>query len=335
MCAASAVFASGDSLSTDVSCRTPAGYVRVASNGQCRRNEKVFTTFGDLDSRLKTLETAATGKDEQIASLVAAVETLQRAVTDLQARAGKIPAGSQIAHGFVFYPGVSLASAELRYRDVSGFDLTGADFSFADFQGGNLSGANLYTANFWTANLTGANLFDANLANALLADANLSGADLSRASVAGAELASINLTGANLDGTDFTGAHLCYVLSGGVTGTPTSLPGGWQLLSGYLVGATANLTGANLSGMNLMTADLELTTLTGADLSGSNLTGLNLTGTNLSGANLSGSNLTGVNLRYANLSGANLSGVVSGGITGTPDALPAGWAIQSGVLVHS
>jgi uncharacterized protein YjbI with pentapeptide repeats len=39
------------------------------------------------------------------------------------------------------------------------------------------------------------------------------------------------------------------------------------------------------------------------------------------------------NLTGANLSGADLNRVISGGITGTPSALPAGWILVDGYLV--
>ena len=50
------------------------------------------------------------------------------------------------------------------------------------------------------------------------------------------------------------------VTSGGVTG-PATLPAGWSLVDGYLLGPDANLVGADLSGDNL----------TGVNLYGANL----------------------------------------------------------------
>jgi alpha-tubulin suppressor-like RCC1 family protein/uncharacterized protein YjbI with pentapeptide repeats len=66
---------------------------------------------------------------------------------------------------------------------------------------------------------------------------------------------------------------------------------------------------------------------------GANLSGANLTGANLSGVNLTGANLTNANLSGTDLTGAILTGVRSGGITGTPSALPTGWALVNGYLV--
>jgi hypothetical protein len=80
-------------------------------------------------------------------------------------------------------------------------DLTGCDLTGADLQGANLSGANL--------------------TDAILTGANLSGA---------------TLTDANLSGADLTGAILDKVISGGIIGEPSSLPTGWYLVNGFLIG---------------------------------------------------------------------------------------------------
>ena len=60
------------------------------------------------------------------------------------------------------------------------------------------------------------------------------------------------------------------------------------------------------------------TSLSGDDLTGANFTGANLEGTNLSDTDLGGAILTGADLQY----------IGSGGVTGTPAALPAGWAVE-------
>jgi uncharacterized repeat protein (TIGR02543 family) len=107
----------------------------------------------------------------------------------------------------------------------------------------------------------------------------------------------------------------------------------------------ANLTGANLAGANVTSANLAGANLSGAILNGigiygnntslynSDLTGANLSGTNMTGADLRNTIMTNANLDNANLTSATLTGVVSGGITGIPFALPAGWALVDGYLV--
>ena len=57
------------------------------------------------------------------------------------------------------------------------------------------------------------------------------GASLSGAYLPGADLSGVDLALAKLRGAD-----LSEVVSGGISGTPTSLPTGWQLIDGSLVG---------------------------------------------------------------------------------------------------
>jgi hypothetical protein len=80
-------------------------------------------------------------------------------------------------------------------------------------------------------------------------------------------------------------------------------------------------------------ANLQGCNLTDADLAGLNLTGANLFNADLTSANLSDAILTDANLSDANLDDANLTGVISGGIIGTPSALPPGWSLVGGYLV--
>jgi uncharacterized protein YjbI with pentapeptide repeats len=133
----------------------------------------------------------------------------------------------------------------------------------------------------------------ANLQGCNLTNADLNDADLTNADLVDADLPDAILSGVNLAGTDLSNATLSGVSSGGITGTPSALPTGWLLADGYLVGPQANLTNADL---------------VDADLSNANLAG-------------------------SELSNATLSGVSSGGITGTPSALPTGWLLADGYLV--
>ena len=140
-----------------------------------------------------------------------------------------------------------------------------------------------------------------------------------------------------------TVATLNNVKSGGITGPLWESPTDWQLIDGYLIGPTADLTGANLSNLDLNGVDLSNAILTGvqsggitgtpshlpanwqlidgyligpgANLIGADLTGKDLTDADLSSVNLAGANLTGANLDGANLATAVLIGVQSGGIT--------------------
>ncbi|MEZ5178192.1 MAG: pentapeptide repeat-containing protein [Acidimicrobiales bacterium] len=188
--------------------------------------------------------------------------------------------------------GVFVRGADLSGADLAGKQLQLCDLSLIDLSGADLQGANLTLTNLGGSDLTGA---------------DLTGANLSWANVAGA-----TLTGADLHGTTLKRIH-----SGGVVGTPASLPAGFQVVGGHLVGPGAQLLAADLSGQDLRNADLARADLTnvalrGADLGGSDLTGATITGTDLTDA--------------------VLGAVTSGGLVGNQTALPEGWAVVGGAL---
>jgi hypothetical protein len=82
-----------------------------------------------------------------------------------------------------------------------------------------------------------------------------------------ADLYGADLAGAKLSAADLANANLGHVKSGRITGNPTSLPTDWILVAGYLIGPSANLSGADLAGAEISDADLVDAHLTGADLS--------------------------------------------------------------------
>ena len=150
-------------------------------------------------------------------------------------------------------------------------------------------------------------------AGADYAKCNLTGVNFTGADLMGANFKKAILTGTALGSADLSGATLTHVVSGSIAGTPASLPSGWAVVDGYLVGPQTNLTGANLTGVNLTNTDLDKANLTGANLSGVNLTDATVKGSELQGTVLAG---------------ATLTGIVSGGaLKGTPASLPSGWAL--------
>jgi hypothetical protein len=164
------------------------------------------------------------------------------------------------------------------------------------------------------ANLTGADLTLANLANADFSKSNITRAVLSQATIFATNLARATLFG---------------LASGvGTFGTPAELPASWRVLSGLLIGPGANLSTSNLNGINL----------NGMNLTGADFTGANLSNTLLTNATLVNVTLTNAVITNATFSTDNdnkLAGIVSGGLVGTPGALPASgrFRIVQGYLV--
>ena len=246
-----------------------------------------------------------------------------------------LPAGWWLINGYLVGP-----SANLSYANFTGENLSGLNLVGATLYGTTLSGANLSGANLTDANLTDANLSGADMTYATLSGTNVSGANLSNVNFTVANLSGMNLTGANLagaimnythlEGSNLSGMNLVGVSFGGANLDHADLSN--AVLTGVSL-LSAIMPGANLSGANLSSTEISGSNMSGANLTGAILTGANVTNANLSGANLSGATLYSVNLGGSNLTGANVTGVVSNGITGTPSALPTGWALVNGYLV--
>jgi uncharacterized protein YjbI with pentapeptide repeats len=174
--------------------------------------------------------------------------------------------------------------SNLSGADLAGYDLENAALYFSNLTGVNVRGADLAGADFEADTLTGADLSGADLANATLIyaisgdvtdsattvlphhwtllDGSLMGpyADLDHTDLSGLNLAGIDLDSAFLSDADLSGAELAHtdlmmVSSGGLTGTPASLPADWFMSDGYLMGPGTDLLGAPLSNLNLAGAD--------------------------------------------------------------------------------
>ena len=116
------------------------------------------------------------------------------------------------------------------------------------------------------------------------------------------------------------------VTSGGITGKPASLPdgvlGATALVDGYLVGPDVDLNGADLASADLKYVSFQAATLNNADLADADLESASIDG-----------DLARVNLSGADLANAHMAGVSSGGIIGTPSALPSNWLLEDGYLI--
>jgi uncharacterized protein YjbI with pentapeptide repeats len=189
-------------------------------------------------------------------------------------------------------------------------NLFAANLTNANLGGANLSNDSLYYTNFTGANLSGADLTGAGAQNATFTNANLTNANLTNAYLTNAVLAHTTLTNATLTGTDLTNET-----SSGIVGTPGTLPTGWSLVGGFLVGPGADLLGQDLSGLNLSGADLAGDSIYYTYFGGDNLTGANLTGAGGDNANFTNADLTNANFTNADLYNDNFTGATVTGAT--------------------
>ena len=219
-----------------------------------------------------------------------------------------------------------------------------ADFSQANTTGATFSGAKLAGANFTSANLTNADLSNITTSNCM------NGAQyvyyptwyqLTYSSCVGTLFTSATFTGANLNGASMgaSGELGGNIVSGGITGTPASLPPSWSLVNGFIVGSgvsieNANFSGLTLKGANFRGVDLANSNFAGADLTGAWFTSANLKGTTFANANLTNVTLSSAAIDGTDFTGATLTGVSSGSLTGQPaNSLPSGWILNSGYFL--
>lgn len=229
--------------------------------------------------------------------------------------------------------------ADLRTRELRGFDLGGADLRQVDLRHANLTGAILSSAALQGALFAGASLCASQLTWARAADASFEGATVIDAHAGAIGLAHATLTGANLIGAYLANAGLAGAtltdiswgqtrLGGAVIDSATRLPQaldpvahGLERLGPQLIGEGINLIDAQLVGADLSGAILRRARFDGANLSQARLTAAELAGANLSRvrlieADLAGAKLSGAQLIDADLSGANLEAAELTGVEG-------------------
>jgi|GEM_PF-73962 len=193
--------------------------------------------------------------------------------------AATLPTGWTQQAGWFLGQNANLTGLNLTGTDLTGLNLSGANLTNALLTNVNLTNANLSSANLKNTKLSGVNLSGATLTGATTTtgitgttltsnaqttlpstdwkivggvlvgpSANLKNVNLSNLNLSNTKLNGATLTGANISGTNFTGAVLTNVLSGSLqsSSVPT-LPSGWSLVSGYLVGQGANLTNLSVS----------------------------------------------------------------------------------------
>jgi len=245
--------------------------------------------------------------------------------------------------------------------NLAGMHLGSGNHPFSggsNFVGANLAGIDFGTSThaFWPANLTGANFAGADLRGQSQWHGAMGGVDFSgiisggilgpdrdwglwkliggyiygpRVNLSGANLSGVNLLQYNLAGANFGGG-------GVIVDNDTKIPSGWNYLGGYFFGPNITLSGANFSGLNLEGVNFQGMNFSNIKIDENTKlpAGWTYLGGNLISTNGGGRvNLAGLNLEGANLSGYNMFGWSGSGITGTPETLPEGYAVEKGLLV--
>jgi uncharacterized protein YjbI with pentapeptide repeats len=223
--------------------------------------------------------------------------------------------------------------------NLSGVNLAGTDFERTDFTNANLSNTNFgFTYKQWFMDMDSYGDMYVKRSPVCLWQHNWAQACLALGA---------RLTGVNLEGADLTGAKLDHVTSGSITGTPKTLPTGYKLINGYLVGPNAYLVGANLQGADLSGSDVNLCGVVSGEITGNPILPAGwmlykgyLVGptASLFNADLSGANLDGFDFsaqttnRCQDSVGGTFYQMRSGGIKGNP-ILPSGWKLIKGYLL--
>ena len=293
--------------------------------------------------------------------------------------------------GTIVGPAVNLSNLTLQNIDLTvagavGITLTGANMTNTD-----ISGASTNLIGIITGNITG--LASATLPTgyvarngfivgprvvlrgANLSSQNLTGVDLSGVDLSGANLTNAVLTNTNIPGANRTNTTLVGVVSGGVTnaavsGVAATLPAGYFVRGGFIVGPGVSLASAAATGVDLSNVVLTGVNFTNAVLTSAILTAVTTggligattatlpagyvargTGTPgtfivgpgviLRGANLTAADLTGISIASCDVSGVNLTGatvtnLISGGLVNTANitGLPsASYVIRTGYIV--
>jgi uncharacterized protein YjbI with pentapeptide repeats len=250
------------------------------------------------------------------------------------------------------------------------------------------------SVNLTNASLTGANLTNANVYGATITNGSMSGTNLSglvsgaltgspsalpsnystisgyiigpKVNLTNANLITSNLTNSNIVGATITNANLLNstlngLISGNLSGVPSSLPTNYTPISGYIIGpyvnltsavlTTSNLTNSNIYGVNITNALMSNTILDGlisGQLIGSTLSlptnysvisgfilgpKVNLTSAILTNSNLINANIYGATITNANIKNTTLVGLISGDLIGATTLFPSNYNLITGYII--
>jgi uncharacterized protein YjbI with pentapeptide repeats len=244
---------------------------------------------------------------------------------------------------FVFIRGITsdLSGINITGLQLTGADLSGCVFTNSIFTNVDISAANLSRVGFTglvSGGVTGGTSTTLVLPTGYVVRGGFilgNGVSIPNANLSSLDLSNVILTNANIDNVNFTGATLTGLVTGGlINATTATIPAGYVIRSGFIVGPRVNLTSALLTDVDLSGISLANTIMTNANISGAStiltrvisggITDLNTAtlptgyvarngfiigaGVNASGAALSGQNITNVNMTGIDLSGATLTG---------------------------
>jgi uncharacterized protein YjbI with pentapeptide repeats len=210
--------------------------------------------------------------------------------------------------GYIIGPGVNISGASLSNVNLTNYDFRGVDITGVDLSGCILTNIKSGQTIGPPATLPPSYVFITdNSFGPFIVGPNV---DLS-----GSNLTNCRFTGLNISGASFTNAILINVKSGGMTGPPSALPSTYRFVydgpngdstAGYFIGPGVDLSGARLRNLNVPVDAV----------SGSS------TVYNLDNAYLSNANITN-----ANFNGTSMRNIRTGGMTGTPQALPINFSL--------
>ena len=246
---------------------------------------------------------------------------------------------------FIVGPNVDLSGANLTNCQFTGLNITGASFTNAIMRnvksGGGMIGPPASLPSRYRYVYDGS-AGDNTAGYFIGPGVDLSGARLRNLNVSANTVYNLDgayLTDANITNANFSGSIMKNVKSGGMVGTPQSLPANFTLVvsasGGYFIGPEADLQNANLNNVVLTGMNITLADMSGATFINTRTGGLigpprTLTGgyyfvqrpgtgagTGVAadayilgpGVNLAAANLSGADLTNFDMSGANLSNV--------------------------
>jgi uncharacterized protein YjbI with pentapeptide repeats len=256
-----------------------------------------------------------------------------------------LPLGWALRNGILVGPEANLSGMNLVDMNLEGVDLSNANL--ANLQSSGLQGSPVLPVGwrivggylfgptvkfgfgsvvFEGLNLQNIDLRDSDLSEVAFSNCDLSHADLSNANLSGVDIGNVNLVGANL-----SNAILSRSSGQGILGEFT-LPQGWMVSQGHLLGPTSIVQSASLRYLDLKGINLQGAQVYDTDFTGSDLTGSNLQNATVGRSNFSQVNFASVNMDNAWLEDSKLDGVKSSNVIGSP-VLPSGWRLDRGYLL--